>query len=148
MQVEFYTDGACLHNGKPDAKMGIGIVGICEGKVKEWSIPQDGSIHTNQRAEMLAVCLALKQLPYFADYDVTIYTDSEYAIKCYDGRFQPLKNRDVLAEIRELAMQCKSFKMEKLKGHSGHPENDRADFLADQAARGYCNVYERKSGKR
>ena len=134
MLIEFYCDGSCTFNGREGATMGAGIVGVCEGRRKEWAFYLGPG--TNNRAELLAIQQALLVLEERGRYDVVIYSDSEWAIKCLDGTWHPLKNLDLIIPIKVLMQECKSFRLQKVKGHAGHPENCRADQIAGAAARG------------
>jgi ribonuclease HI len=66
---------------------------------------------------------------------VTIITDSQYAIGCLTGGWKVVANRELVEELRPLMAECASFRMEKVLGHAGQAENERADRLAVQATR-------------
>jgi ribonuclease HI len=112
--------------------MGVGIVGISGGREREWSIPLGPG--TNQKAELLAVREALLKVRDRPSTQVTIYTDSQYAIGCLTGGWKVKANAEIVASILPLIRECAAFRMVKVPGHSGHPLNERADALAVQAA--------------
>jgi ribonuclease HI len=113
--------------------MGAGIVGIADGHHREWSIPLGPG--TNQMAELLAVKTALLKVKDRPRTQVTIITDSQYAIGCLTGGWKVVANRELVEELRPLIAECASFRMEKVLGHAGQAENERADRLAVIATR-------------
>ena len=131
--LHFHTDGACPGNQNPPKPMGAGIVTRCGDTVREWGVPLgDG---TNQKAELLAVKEALLRVSDRPGSDVTVHTDSEYAIGCLTKNWKVKVNTRIVAEVRALIRECGRFRMTKVAGHSGHVENERADELASEAAR-------------
>ncbi len=113
--------------------MGAGIVGIADGHHREWSIPLGPG--TNQMAELLAVKTALLKVKDRPRTQVTIITDSQYAIGCLTGGWKVVANRELVEELRPLIAECASFRMEKVLGHAGQAENERADRLAVAATK-------------
>jgi ribonuclease HI len=113
--------------------MGAGIVGIADGHQREWSIPLGPG--TNQMAELLAVKAALLKVKDRPRTQVTIITDSQYAIGCLTAGWKVVANRELVEELRPLIGECASFRMEKVLGHAGQSENERADRLAVIATR-------------
>jgi ribonuclease HI len=133
--VIFYTDGACSGNHREgrQGRMGAGIVGIANGHRREWSIPLGPG--TNQMAELLAVKAALLKVKDRPHTHVTIITDSQYAIGCLTGGWKVVANRELVEELRPLIAECASFRMQKVAGHAGQADNERADRLAVQATK-------------
>src|SRR5439155_6572274 len=131
----FYTDGACSgnHRSGRQGRMGAGIVGIAEGYHREWSIPLGPG--TNQMAELLAVKTALLKVKDRPRTHVTIITDSQYAIGCLTGGWKVVANRELVEELRPLIAECASFRMQKVLGHAGQADNERADKLAVAATK-------------
>jgi len=133
-EVIFYVDGACSGNhlqGKR-GRMGAGIVARSGPIEKAWGIPLGEG--TNQRAELLAVkeaLLRVKDRPHSA---VTVYSDSQYAIGALCGGWKVKANPEIVDEVRALIVECASFRMAKVPGHAGHPENELANELAVRAA--------------
>jgi ribonuclease HI len=113
--------------------MGAGIVGIADAVRREWSIPLGPG--TNQMAELLAVKTALLKLKDRPHTHVTIITDSQYAIGCLTGGWKVVANRELVEELRPLIAECASFRMQKVLGHAGQADNERADQLAVAATK-------------
>ena len=138
-KIQIYTDGSCLGNPGPG---GYGAVLIFNEHRKELS---DGFAHTtNNRMEMLACIKSLEQLKEPCIVDLT--TDSQYVrqgiTKWISGWKKrgwktaakaPVKNVDLWKKLD--AEQAKhTVAWHWVKGHSGHPENERCDDLARNAA--------------
>jgi ribonuclease HI len=113
--------------------MGAGIVGIADDHHREWSIPLGPG--TNQMAELLAVKAALLKVKDRPRTRVTVITDSQYAIGCLTAGWKVVANRELVEELRPLIAECASFRMEKVLGHAGQAENERADRLAVAATK-------------
>jgi ribonuclease HI len=134
--VQIYTDGAASGNPGPG---GYGVVMLCNGQRKELSA---GYAHTtNNRMELLAVIVALEALNT-DDCRVEIYTDSEYVVNAVEKgwlfqwertAFKKKKNPDLwLRFLKIYRRHCVHFNW--LKGHAGHPLNERCDRLAVAAS--------------
>ena len=135
LRVELYTDGACSGNPGPG---GWGAILRSGGHEKELF---GGALDTtNNRMELMAVIEALKALKHPAQ--ARVYTDSQYVQKGISEWIhgwkrrgwrtadkQPVKNADLWRILDEEAAR---HRVEWLwvRGHSGHPENERADVLA------------------
>lgn len=127
-----WVDGACPGNQfRGPQPMGGGIVVTCEGYRREWSLPLGPG--TNQLAEILVVSEALKRIKDRPAADVVVHSDSEYAIGCLTRRWKPKANLEAIAAAKALIAECGRFRMVKVPGHSGIPENELADRLAVQA---------------
>ena len=136
--VIIYTDGACSGNPGPG---GWGSVLMYKGHRRELSGGETDT--TNNRMEMMAVIKALETLK--RPCNITLHTDSTYVMKGMTewlegwkkrnwrtaGR-KPVKNVDLWQRL-ETAIDAHQVKWVWVKGHSGVPENERADFLATQA---------------
>ena len=135
--VEIFTDGACSGNPGPG---GWGALLRWNGKEKELCGGEADS--TNNRMEMMAAICALEALK--RPSRVAITTDSNYLrdgiTKWIHGwkkngwktaAKKPVKNKD-LWERLDRALQPHRIEWHWIKGHSGHPENERADALARQ----------------
>jgi len=139
--VEIATDGAC--KGNP-GKGGWGVVLRMGSTEKELS---GGEAHTtNNRMEMMAAIQGLKALT--RPCRVTLHTDSRYVMdgltKWIHGWMKngwktadkkPVKNADLWQELLAAA-KPHQVKWVWVKGHAGHPDNERADKLASDAAIG------------
>lgn len=140
-EVEIFTDGAC--SGNPGAG-GWGVVLRCNGMEKELSGGDADT--TNNRMELTAVIEALKALK--KSCNIILYTDSRYVM---DGVTQwlpnwkqngwrtankksPVKNLDLWQSLESLLEKHK-IKWVWVKGHNGHPENERVDKLARDEAK-------------
>ncbi len=138
-QVEIFTDGACKGNPGPG-----GWGAVIRSGATEKDISGGEALTTNNRMEMLAVIRALEALK--RPCRVTLHTDSRYVMdgltkwihgwrkngwKTADRK--PVKNAELW---QELVAACAPHRIEWkwVKGHSGHPENERADRLASDAA--------------
>ena len=135
--VEIYTDGACVPNPGPG---GWGAVLRYGSKEKDMCGGTADST-TNNRMELLAPISALEALTR-APMTVKLYTDSTYVRNGITkwlpkwkangwmtaGR-QPVKNVDLWQRL-EAAVQRHDVQWHWVKGHAGHPENERADRLA------------------
>jgi ribonuclease HI len=139
--VVVYTDGACSGNPGPG---GWGSVLLYKGHRKELSGGEQET--TNNRMELMAVIQALEALQ--RNCPVLIHTDSTYVMKgmtewlpAWKARNwktasrQPVKNVDLWQRL-ETAVDCHRVKWKWVKGHSGVPENERADELARLAIPG------------
>jgi ribonuclease HI len=134
-KLEIYTDGACSGNPGPG---GWGAVLRFQGKEKE--ISGGSRSATNNQMELQAAIEALKALRESCVID--LYTDSQYlrrgitqwihnwkknGWKTADKK--PVKNQELWVELDELVKKH-SINWHWLKGHAGHPENERCDELA------------------
>ncbi|MGV3631873.1 MAG: ribonuclease HI [Bacteroidota bacterium] len=134
--IEIYTDGSA--KGNP-GKGGYGAILRYKGKIKELS--QGYRLTTNNRMELLAVIAALEQLKT-NDIPVKIYSDSKYVLDSItkgwvfgwkQKGFKGKKNADLWLRYLELHPKFK-LQFEWVRGHNGHPENERCDFLAVAAS--------------
>ena len=135
--VEAFTDGACRGNPGPG---GWGVLLRWGASVKELS---GGEIHTtNNRMELTAAIQALTALKERCR--VALYTDSTYVrsgitewLPAWRARGwrtadkKPVKNQDLWQALSEQAARHE-VSWHWVKGHAGHPENERADELANQ----------------
>jgi len=137
--VELYTDGACLGNPGPG---GWAALLRFNGTEKELSGGDPDT--TNNRMEMQAVIEGLKALS--RPSTVTVYTDSQYVQKGITewingwkakgwktAAKKPVKNVDLWLEL-DKTQERHSVTWQWVKGHAGHPENERVDDLARQEA--------------
>lgn len=133
--VELFTDGACSGNPGPG---GWGAILRWMDTEKEFSGGEAGT--TNNRMEMMAVIAGLCALKRPCRVDV--YTDSQYVQKGITqwvagwkargwktADKKPVKNEDLWRRLDELAARH-DVTWHWVRGHAGHPENERADALA------------------
>jgi ribonuclease HI len=135
--VEVYADGACKGNPGPG---GWGVLLRAGGRERELHGGEPAT--TNNRMELTAVIRALESLE--GRRRVRLYTDSQYVQKgitewIHDwkrrgwrtaGR-KPVKNVDLWMRLDELA-RGHDVEWHWVRGHAGHPENERADALANK----------------
>lgn len=135
--VAAFTDGACRGNPGPG---GWGVVLQAGGRVKELSGGEPAT--TNNRMELTAAIEALAALKESCRVD--LYTDSTYVrsgitewLPAWRARGwrtadrKPVKNQDLWMALADLAARHE-VKWHWVKGHAGHPENERADELANK----------------
>jgi len=135
--IYIYSDGAC--KGNPGTG-GWGALLVTDGHRKEISGGEANT--TNNRMEMTAVIRALESLK--RPSTVEVHTDSQYVQKGISewmagwkrrnwrtASGQPVKNQDLWLQLDALS-QLHHIEWKWVRGHSGHPENERADALANQ----------------
>lgn len=134
--IYLYTDGSSRGNPGPG---GWGVVLICGKLRKEMSGGE--ALTTNNRMELTAVIEGLKAIKW-KDATVHIWSDSSYVVKAIEegwlekwvaSDFKKKKNPDLWMEFIE-ASKGLTLNFHWLKGHAGHPENERCDRLAFEAA--------------
>ena len=136
--LKIYTDGAC--RGNPGIG-GWGAILKYESSIKEINGFEKET--TNNIMELKAVIESLKQLN--RKCNIIITTDSNYVKNGITewihnwklngwktANKKPVKNKDLWMQLDELSKQHQ-IKWKWIKGHSGHPENERADTLANLA---------------
>ncbi|MGL9735652.1 MAG: ribonuclease HI [Symbiopectobacterium sp.] len=137
-QVEIFTDGSCLGNPGPG---GYGVV--LRYKQHEKTLNAGYHLTTNNRMELMAAIAALEALT--TPCTVVLSTDSQYVRqgitrwihnwklkgwKTADKK--PVKNIDLWQRL-DASSQRHAMRWEWVKGHAGHPENEKCDELARQA---------------
>lgn len=128
MIYNIFTDGSS-EQGKGDIGWAFVIVDIdSDVIVSEDSGKQYNQ--TNNRAELIAIREALKAVEESSH--VTIHTDSQWSIRVLTGEWRVRKNIDLVREILAL-MEERQVYFKKVKAHSGHKWNDKADNLAVMA---------------
>ncbi len=139
--IKIYTDGAC--KGNP----GIGGWGALLVHNEQSIEIFDGELETtNNRMELKAVIKALNHATSMND-DVQIYTDSSYVQKGIkewihnwkkngwrSSNKKPVKNQDLWQKLDTLNSSL-NVEWFWVKGHAGHPGNERADFLANEGVK-------------
>jgi len=148
MNVKIYTDGSA--RGNPDGPGGYGVV--------IHYVDPKGALHTreysggykkttNNRMELMAAIIGLEALNQ--PCNVELYSDSQYVIKAFNehwidgwiqkdwkrGKNEPVKNVDLWKRLLA-AKKPHEVTFIWVKGHNGHPQNERCDQLATKAADG------------
>ena len=137
-KIEIFTDGACRGNPGPG---GWGALLRWTGHTKELKGAEKQT--TNNRMELTAAIEALKAVKQGCEIDLT--TDSQYVRKGItewitnwkknqwrNSQKKPIKNQDLWQSLDEQT-QRHVIRWHWVKGHSGHPENERVDQLANDA---------------
>jgi ribonuclease HI len=134
--IRIFTDGAA--QGNP-GRGGFGVVMKYNDYVKELS--QGYRLTTNNRMELLAVIRGLEAIKK-EGIPVAIYSDSEYVVNSVEKgwiwgwekkNFAKKANADLWRLYIPLHLKFKP-KFHWIRGHAGHPENERCDYLAVKAA--------------
>lgn len=135
-EITMYTDGAARGNPGPG---GYGLVLQSGPHYKE--VSEGFRLTTNNRMELLSVIKGLEMLKS-QDCNVTVYSDSKYVVdsvekKWIDGwikrGWKNVKNPDLWKRYLEAA-QPHRVRFKWIKGHNGHPMNERCDALAVEAS--------------
>lgn len=140
-EITLYTDGACRGNPGPGG-WGYILRHHPTGYIREDSGSDPNT--TNNRMELMAVVMGLSALK--RSVEVEVVSDSTYVLNGLKNWMQgwkannwrtrdkkPVKNVDLWKTLDQLA-QVHKLKFTHVRGHHGHPENERCDQLATQAA--------------
>ena len=145
-KITLYTDGSA--RGNPDGPGGYGsIIQYIDSKGQLHEREYSGGFKktTNNRMELLAAIVGLEALT--RPCQVELYSDSQYLIRAFNdhwidgwikkgwkrGKNEPVKNKDLWQRLLE-ACRMHEITFIWVKGHDGHPENERCDQLATGAA--------------
>ena len=148
MLVKIYTDGSA--RGNPDGPGGYGCVlqyTDSLGELHEREFSAGYKKTTNNRMELMAAIVGLEAL--IRPCQVELYSDSKYLTDAFNqrwingwikkgwkrGKNEPVKNVDLWKRLLA-AMKPHQVTFHWVKGHDGHPENERCDMLATTAADG------------
>ena len=140
--VLLFTDGGAEPN---PGRGGYGVILSYKGKTKEFSA--GFKMTTNNRMELLAVISGLQKLK--SPSKVTVYSDSRYVVDGIEkgwakswrsknwmrNKKEKAINSDLWARLLDL-LDIHEVSFHWVKGHAGHPENERCDVLASIAMRG------------
>ena len=148
MKVKIYTDGAA--RGNPDGPGGYGTIleyVDTKGELHTKEISQGYVKTTNNRMELMAVIAGLEALN--RPCSVELYSDSQYVVNAFNqhwiegwikkgwkrGKNEPVTNVDLWKRLLK-AKEPHQVQFIWVKGHDGHPQNERCDALATGAADG------------
>ncbi len=130
--ISLYTDGASSGNPGPG---GYGVVLKCAGR--ELELSGGYSLTTNNRMELLAVIKGLEAIRW-TNAEVHVFSDSSYVVNAINKGwlenwqrkgFAKVKNPDLWMRLMQL-LKLHRVAFHWVKGHAGHPENERCDRLA------------------
>lgn len=145
MKVTIYTDGASRGNPGPGGYGAVLEYIDTKGTLHTRELSQGYAVTTNNRMELLGVITALEALNRPCEVD--LYTDSKYIVDAFNqhwvdswvkkgwkrGKNEPVKNIDLWQRL--LSVKAKhQVTFIWVKGHAGHPQNERCDQLATDAA--------------
>ena len=148
MRVEIFTDGAA--RGNPNGPGGYGTIlhyTDPKGILHTRELSQGYVKTTNNRMELMAAIVGLEALN--RPCEVQLYSDSQYLVNAFNqhwieswqikgwkrGKNEPVKNVDLWKRLLK-AKEPHEVTFHWVKGHAGHPENERCDTLAVKAAEG------------
>lgn len=148
MKVTLYTDGSA--RGNPDGPGGYGAVLRYidkQGTIHDKELSAGYKKTTNNRMELMGVIAGLEALN--RPCEVEVISDSAYVVKAFNehwldswikkgwkrGKNEPVKNVDLWKRLLK-AKEPHEVTFTWVKGHAGHPENERCDELATTAADG------------
>lgn len=148
MKVTIYTDGSA--RGNPDGPGGYGVVLQYVdpgGKLHEREFSAGYKKTTNNRMELMGAIVGLEALN--RPCEVTLVSDSKYVTDAFNKNWignwtkngwktsgrEPVKNMELWKRLLKAA-EPHQIRFQWVKGHDGHPENERCDALATAAADG------------
>ncbi len=146
MRVEIYSDGSA--RGNPDGPGGYGTIlryVDAKGEVHEKELSAGYDKTTNNRMELMGAIVGLEALN--RPCDVEMFSDSKYVISAFNEGWldnwqkkgwktagnKPVKNVELWKRLLEAA-RPHGIRWNWVKGHAGHAENERCDYLATTAA--------------
>jgi len=124
--IRVYTDGACIGNPGPGGWAAI----IVDGRKRKEISGREKST-TNNRMELMAAIKGLAETP--PGSEVTIESDSQYLVYTMTRNWKRKANHDLWGQLDRLTAE-RTVTWSWMRGHVGHPENERADSLANRAA--------------
>ena len=135
-KINIYTDGAARGNPGPG---GYGVLLEYKGHIKELS--NGFRLTTNNRMELLAVIIGLESIKQH-NHKIMIFSDSKYVVEAVNQgwvfewekkKYKKKKNPDLWKRFLQIYRQH-NVSFTWIKGHSGHPQNERCDQLAVNAS--------------
>jgi ribonuclease HI len=150
--MRVFTDGACINNGRANAKAGFAVWFPEHPDLQKAERVPEGQSQTNQRAELTAIHTAVTILDArgYHDEDIVIYTDSEYSINCLtkwlpgwvgrgwkttDGK--DVLHQDLIRETSSLLAKFKGYRFVHVRAHTGGTDDlSKNNDIVDRLARG------------
>lgn len=151
MKVDVYTDGACMKNGQKDAQASWAFY-FPEHKSlsKSGSVPSE-QMQTNQRAELMAICEAVKAAESafsLLETDLKIHTDSMYSKNCITSwlpawvrnnwktsQGSDVQHRDIIEDISNRLSRFKTFTIIYVRAHTGGSDDEsKNNHIVDRMA--------------
>ena len=147
MDVELYSDGSSRGNPGPGGYGTVLRAVDSRGEMHERELSQGYALTTNNRMELMGVIAGLEALKY--PCSVSVITDSQYVVNAFNQHWieswqrkgwknakkEPVANRDLWERLLK-AKAGHTVTFSWVRGHDGHPENERCDALATAAADG------------
>ena len=148
-KVKIYSDGAA--RGNPNGPGGYGTIvkyfSSTDSPLRVEEFTEGFEITTNNRMELMGVITGLESLN--SKSEVIVYSDSKYVVNAFNEGWidnwlqngwktasnKPVKNVDLWGRLLSIK-EIHSVTFEWVKGHVGHPENERCDYLATSSADG------------
>ncbi len=144
VKVTIYTDGACSGNPGPGGYGTVLTFVDVNGNTHEKELSEGFLDVTNNQMELLAVIVGFEALK--KPSDVTIISDSKYVVDAFNNKWlegwikngwktagkKPVKNVELWQRLIN-AMNGHDYKFVWIKGHAGHPYNERCDSMAVEA---------------
>jgi ribonuclease HI len=129
--VSIYADGSST--GRSDGPGGWAYIIVVDGKVKLANYGGNPKT-TNNRMEMTGLIEGLKafesKFKLGDGQALELVSDSQLALGMASGGYTPSVNLDLAGELRALSLKLAVFRFRWVKGHNGHPMNERVDRLA------------------
>tara|TARA_B100000900_G_C20545734_1_gene702457 strand:- start:315 stop:797 length:483 start_codon:yes stop_codon:yes gene_type:complete len=131
--INIYTDGSSRGNPGPG---GLGVILEYKKNLKE--ISKGFKMTTNNRMELLAVIIGLEEIKK-RELEVIVFSDSRYVVDAINKgwllnwqkkNFKKKKNPDLWKRFLKIYKEFPKVKFVWIKGHAGHPQNERCDELA------------------
>lgn len=147
--IYIYTDGACRNNQDPDNYGAYAYKLIYGDKIKTFA--QVIQYTTNNKMELQAVISALEAIkPNCRYYNIELYTDSMYVVKGINewvqtwakNNFSKIQNPFLWKKLYELKTNFPNLKVQHIKGHAGHEEQESVDKLCNDALDNYKTNFE------
>lgn len=145
MKVKIFTDGSALTNSGPGGYGTVLQYIDSNGRLHERELSGGEADTTNNRMELMAAIAGLEAL--ICPCEVELYSDSKYLTDSFNKGWidqweyrgwKTATGKDVLnVDLWKRLLKAKELHQVKflwIKGHSGHPENERCDLLAKRAA--------------